>query len=513
MLSRIEDEIGVATERLRKNTGDGVALRLIETKLDEWDEYSQPRQLIYDAKGLDEPRSKAIYEKLRDLTLWLANENQCFKQALTISKALLKTFPELPTVLDQASEDIETLENLVHEAEQLEIFGPLIAILEKVNNDVFAFAQSVDRGEFTPARNGIAGQLYQAFAEVAKHVQDDPEHADLPWLMIRQLLIDLHNEQQETRVALKVLQVVIFHSGAKPSDDLRMRLEEDRESLKRQVVFLDLTDDINAERWAKANTKITYLNRNATDPQERHQLDQMRKGVERRKNARRNKVVGWGLVAAIIIGVFVLSNQNSKPSRSPTTTRTTPSTTTSSAVRRDEVKPPASSNRVLSRAELRWCNFQAVRLDALRPLVNTDRRIDRFNELINDLNARCSNNKYRERDQDVIDRELIQARSRLQREGRTLIPGTSTLQGLSSVQADGPIAKGTRLLNPVDSSVDATIVQRRLADLGYYTGSIDGIWGSGSERALADFRRAINLSATPTWTRQAQMALFAGSGL
>jgi len=134
MLRRIEDEIGVATERLRKNTGDGVALRLIETKLDEWDEYSQPRQLIYDAKGLDEPRSKAIYEKLRVLTLWLANENQCFKQALTISKALLKTFPELPTVLDQASEDIETLENLVHEAEQIEIFEPLIAPSEWIDS-------------------------------------------------------------------------------------------------------------------------------------------------------------------------------------------------------------------------------------------------------------------------------------------------------------------------------------------------------------------------------------------
>ena len=197
MLRRIEDEIGETAERLRKNTGDGVALRLIETKLDEWDEYSQPRQLIYDEKGLDEPRSKAIYEKLRDLTLWLANENQCFKQALTISKALLKTFPELPTVLDQASEDIETLENLVHEADQLEIFGPFNAILEKVNNDVFAFAQSVDRADFAPARNGIAGQLYQAFAEVAKDVQDDPEHADLPWLMLRQLLIDLHMVLQQ----------------------------------------------------------------------------------------------------------------------------------------------------------------------------------------------------------------------------------------------------------------------------------------------------------------------------
>ena len=113
----------------------------------------------------------------------------------------------------------------------------------------------------------------------------------------------------------------------------------------------------------------------------------------------------------------------------------------------------------------------------------------------------------------MIDRELIQERSRLQREGRTLIPSTSTLQGSPNVQAHGPIAKGTRFLNPVDSSVDAAIVQRRLADLGYYTGSIDGIWGSGSERALADFNRAINLSATPTWTRQAQMALFADSGL
>jgi hypothetical protein len=53
----------------------------------------------------------------------------------------------------------------------------------------------------------------------------------------------------------------------------------------------------------------------------------------------------------------------------------------------------------------------------------------------------------------------------------------------------GPFGNGARNLKPGDKGIDVVEVQRRLKLLGYYKGSIDGVYGPAMENALYSFQR------------------------
>jgi hypothetical protein len=56
---------------------------------------------------------------------------------------------------------------------------------------------------------------------------------------------------------------------------------------------------------------------------------------------------------------------------------------------------------------------------------------------------------------------------------------------------------------------DATRVQQRLADLGFFVGTPNGIWGPRSRQALREFKSANGLSADDHWNASIQARLFA----
>jgi hypothetical protein len=75
----------------------------------------------------------------------------------------------------------------------------------------------------------------------------------------------------------------------------------------------------------------------------------------------------------------------------------------------------------------------------------------------------------------------------------------------------GPLENGTLFLNPKDKD-DAILIQTRLAELGFYTAGIDGIFGRGSRAALAKFKQSVGLGENSNWDLPTQQALFSGTG-
>jgi hypothetical protein len=61
-------------------------------------------------------------------------------------------------------------------------------------------------------------------------------------------------------------------------------------------------------------------------------------------------------------------------------------------------------------------------------------------------------------------------------------------------------------LNPQNPS-DAIWVQARLADLGYFTGSRNGVWGPISRRALRDFKTMNGLQENERWDKETEQRL------
>ena len=69
------------------------------------------------------------------------------------------------------------------------------------------------------------------------------------------------------------------------------------------------------------------------------------------------------------------------------------------------------------------------------------------------------------------------------------------------------LSNGEILLNPAIPR-DAKLIQTRLAESGFYKGSIDGIWGKGSKAALKAFKEKNSLENSDQWDKETQINLF-----
>jgi peptidoglycan hydrolase-like protein with peptidoglycan-binding domain len=89
--------------------------------------------------------------------------------------------------------------------------------------------------------------------------------------------------------------------------------------------------------------------------------------------------------------------------------------------------------------------------------------------------------------------------------GVSLAPQPASGTGLN------PISSGETLLDPAVPR-DAKMIQTRLAELGFYRGTIDGVWGRNSRAALRAFKEKHSLADPEAWDRDTQILLFRETG-
>lgn len=83
-------------------------------------------------------------------------------------------------------------------------------------------------------------------------------------------------------------------------------------------------------------------------------------------------------------------------------------------------KPPMTSGLLFNIYQIRFCLIEDVRISAIRAIVrdyNVD--IDRFNNLVADYNARCSNYRYHKRDFSSAQQEVSTRRQEIYRDAQT----------------------------------------------------------------------------------------------
>jgi len=84
-----------------------------------------------------------------------------------------------------------------------------------------------------------------------------------------------------------------------------------------------------------------------------------------------------------------------------------------------ETLPPVATNQTLSRAEIRYCIAEEIRLQGAQGAI--DRRkgddIRRFNAMVDDYNSRCSSFRYRSGTLESARRDVEPNRDRLRQDG------------------------------------------------------------------------------------------------
>jgi hypothetical protein len=149
-LAIIKDAIIAATDVAKKVPHDlSPHIKKIEQLLEAWDEINQPVQIYSQFRGQEEGRSKQIYEIVRKLCLDLANEHERYDEALKLSSALLKTFPELESVAESLKDDITALGALAHQKKLADQLGPLVEACERAKNNATSFSRYLKSEGFT----------------------------------------------------------------------------------------------------------------------------------------------------------------------------------------------------------------------------------------------------------------------------------------------------------------------------------------------------------------------------
>lgn len=514
-LRNIKDDIHKEIDAIRSDHAEASRYDRISSLLDVWDEYSQPMQVIEQAKGHDEPRSRELYNEIRDLALWLANEESEYEHALKLSKSLQRVFPELPSISINLEEDVETLERLAEQAKREKLIGPLAELLPELFGAEEGLIHDLIMSGFGHGSQGAALRLYQAFVKSVEMSQAS-DQADVPWNVIRNLAINLNNDHDSPRAASMLLEGAVSYTRIPPRPEILAILK--REFSVTKVNYL-------AEEFKRAGSRdamIAIANQIISltpDPDTKANFTRLRDALVAQG---RKKMWRWGF-AALVIGAIawaiISDGKKHKPSYSssssttystPTysqTTTTTPSTNsnTNSNTNNDwtdtisagswrKDRPSGIGGITLTQGGLRYCMFEGEVLDAVR-LMAADGDVNKFNAAINDYNSRCSNAQYYERDMTVVKAELARNRSVITETASNTVSAWHGESNADVSTFDPPI-------NDLNDYNGATNVQTRLKILGYYKGIVDGQWGPGSKVALGAWKRDNNIPAAEAWSRR-----------
>lgn len=262
-LRPIEQGIGKAINALQDGIDEN-ALDDIDYLLAEWDKYSQPMQLMNEAKGLDDPRSRELLGKLRSLAIDLANNRKEYDAALRISNALSKTFPELPGKAGRLAEDIKTLRKLSERKVANEQARELAELVKKIRGNTSFFSS-------------VAERFYQIAPIVLRRLSNE----DGVWLVVRDAAVELFNKGHvsDARALVKSLVQWADEYGAS---------QEIRENLRKDVATLELINERNAKMVASM-------------------IDKARARADAQKTAdERKKIVGFLKVAAFAVVVALV---------------------------------------------------------------------------------------------------------------------------------------------------------------------------------------------------------------
>lgn len=418
-LVRVSDEIDKLVELANLVPSIAAPISAISDALTEWDDINQPVQVYEQHQGHEEGRSKRIYEKLRSLCLDLANNRGEFAEALQLSEALLRTFPELESVAEVLKKDVAQLEKLDEQQRQDQFIDPLVAACEEAKDQMSRMKKSLAKYGFSTKSKGPVSNILSAFKETLSKISEKSN----AYLVVRDLALYINNERNDPETAFRLMDGLIAYSGASPSNDLREKLEEDRRVLHQNWKMNELKK--NAGNPTAMLEIVNDLLKYASGV-DRTELQQLKTQLERKQLG---KKVKWSIYASIaaIIGFFVIADELDRPSKpsvyQPSTSRSVASTPSLPIKNTNdlETRPPVGRGLLLNRSQVRYCIFQGQRLEKIRALTDKNHQVKRFNGLIDDFNTRCSNYRYRSGVLGSIQREANEKSTEFQADAKRIV--------------------------------------------------------------------------------------------
>lgn len=413
--------IDLAIAKFLANTADQTALGEIEISLVAWDELSQPAQLLSQKKGRDEPQARDLFQKLRGFMIELANEKNAPAAALRMSKVCSEVFAELPRAVTQLKDDLGALQDLVDQ----EGAKDLIEFLDKKRENLDPLVSDLKRG-FGPSATREAKRLYQLFDQAVSATRGSGA-ADVPWALVRNLALEINNDLGEGTASEALVTGLVSHHGfGQVSGPMKAAIRTDQQVLLSNAAQARFKVAIDKKNTAAARQALVDLAGLATDEAERRQYQQ---GIDRFDNAKRWRMIKWIFWAVVFLGGIIAAtsqnNSRSNYSYSSSTTRPSPPAVaaTPSPASTVETKPLAGMTATYSRANVRYCEFESARMDAIDAMMLSEpnRVIIAFNQAVADYNSRCANYEYYVDDMSAVRREIAASSAQINADARATL--------------------------------------------------------------------------------------------
>lgn len=525
-LGEIEEHVTPVLEQLKTRSATTSDTDDLSSYLQNWLSLAQPMIDTEARKGRDEPRSRELCLTIRSFCIDRANHHNDFASALAINEIALEAFKSLPRASEQLIEDAQLLKERLTESKIV----PLKNFIDGTSK--WTIAADISSG-FGPSAKGLASELWMLFATASRDLQHST-YSDLPWILVRELAIQLNNEEDSPEAAKSILeQLLRVVTSTQPSPNIVEQLRTDLRAVSKNGNEKRVLKIVDSGDTSAALSGLDELLNTELPPDERAVYAQLKKRLQGKRNANRTKWAAFALIAAVIIGINVSNNSEPTPRQQTPSTRTTqtipsphqtpgPASDVRSApppVEQNdtaEVKPPIGSGSILTRSNIRYCRYQKARLTSIENEPRTSYEGDEFNKLVNDYNPRCANFRYYENDLRAIDNEVAKRGAELIQDGLAIVAawrrsnspsasfdarGAAPNVTTSRSSTENPVMPSPR---PERSGWDdpatnllnietANAVQKRLLDLGYFKGPLNGTWGPQSRTAMRAFKGANGL--------------------
>lgn len=466
----VEPKICIITEGIEKNVSNVRAdpqrptsrIALVD-QIRDWAALRRPVLLHEASRGLEDEDSASLARSIRSLAIELANDHSAFAAAKELTEALRAGFAYLPAFAEKLEEDSKTLDGLLASQSDARHLEPLTAACQAALDQPKTFASGVNAGNLRQDGRGLAANLVNAFKVATFANVSDP---NVPWLMVRNVAIELHNEYDNSEAALSLVEWLL---AANPPSNVRSKLEADRQAAKDAIDTNRLAQAVKSGRLSDAKTILASISPDAVGGSV--ELRKLQDGIAERLRRRNGKWIGWAVTGAL--AVFAIAQADRKPGSQPepsslvtemsapegggtinddsgiSTADPLASGAASAIDAGDEQMPAPNSYGVLTRAELRWCSFESARLSALEGRVPNN-AVSGFNSAVQDFNSRCYGARYAESDKAAVDSEVVESEAKIRSEAEvklsawasepqgTTVPSPSRDQPSRAIYDDTP---------------------------------------------------------------------------
>jgi hypothetical protein len=266
----------------------------ISKLLEDWDTINQPVQIYFQSRGQEEGRSKKICESVRGLCLELANEHGRYEEALQLSSALLRTFPELESVAESLKVDISALESLAMQKKVSDQLIPLIEACEKAKNNSASFSKALKSEGLAVSRNVYLNDIVNAFNAARKKLPDP----GMAFLTVRDLALSLNNDSNDPESAFILIKDLIYLGEQEAPKIIMDKLRDERSILHKnwKMKELDQQSGNLGGMLRVVDELLVYANSS-----DRRDLAQLKARIQGKQNAKFIKYFIYGVIGLFII--------------------------------------------------------------------------------------------------------------------------------------------------------------------------------------------------------------------